>query len=78
MAHKIPVIYNRVFQVLVITARRGGGEEFLVVQIPVDLTTLDEAYYANGKHHSDTDKTRKKDVVLGYIHLSNSIHAGLL
>ena len=67
MGHKLPaMLSNRVFPVLVITARRGT-HAFVIVQIPVDISALTVAMYSNGRnlHEGDSAMKRKKPV-FGY------------
>lgn len=67
MCHKIPPpLNNRVFSVVVITARSIFTEAFLVVQIPVDITKVPAALYSNGRHKQAADSAqKKKDVTVG-------------
>ena len=72
MCHKLPaMLSNRVFPVLVVTAKRGK-HSFVVVQIPVDISGLREAMYSNGRNlrEGDTKRKRKKPI-LGYECQSN-------
>ena len=73
MGHKLPaMLSNRVFPVLVVTAKRGK-HSFVVVQIPVDISSLTAAMYSNGRnlHEGDCALKRKKPV-LGYECQSNT------
>ena len=65
MAHKIPPpLNNRVFCVAVATAKSTADPaRFLVVQIPVDITKVDKALYANGRNRTDEDSAIKKKAV---------------
>ncbi|KAL9076723.1 MAG: hypothetical protein Q9161_000708 [Pseudevernia consocians] len=65
MCHKLPaMLSNRVFSVLVVTAKRGK-HSFVVVQIPVDISGLTVAMYSNGRnlHEGDSAVKRKKPVL---------------
>lgn len=67
MCHELPaMLSNRVFPVLVVTAKRGK-HSFIVVQIPVDISGLETAMYSNGRnlHEGDSALKRKKPI-LGY------------
>ena len=67
MCHELPaMLSNRVFPVLVVTAKRGK-HAFVVVQIPVEISGLTVAMYSNGRnlHEGDSPVKRKKPV-LGY------------
>jgi hypothetical protein len=69
MAHKMPpLLTNRVFPVLVIKAKNTtkSPHSFIVVQIPLEISKLPAALYANGRHKQDTDSAqKKKDITLG-------------
>ncbi|KAI4733291.1 hypothetical protein E4T50_16150 [Aureobasidium sp. EXF-12298] len=69
MCHHIPPpLDNRAFPVLVVTARSAGPKDpsFLVVQIPVDITKLDNAMYSTHKNKLSGDTAEKrKPVTLG-------------
>ena len=66
MCHKLPAILsNRVFPVLVLTAKRGR-HAFIIVQIPVDVSSLTAAMYSNGRNRQDGDcALKRKKPVLG-------------
>ncbi len=68
MCHKLPFpMVPRVFPVLVITAKTGAAE-FIVVQIPVNLESLPEAFYSNGRNLKEgRSALQRKKPVLGYI-----------
>jgi hypothetical protein len=68
MCHKLPFpLAPRVFPVLVITAETGAAE-FVVVQIPVNLESLPEAFYSNGRNLKEgRSALQKKKPVLGYV-----------
>ncbi len=60
------MLSNRVFPVLVVTAKRGK-HSFVVVQIPVDISDLREAMYSNGRNLREGDsKVKRKKPILGY------------
>ena len=67
MCHKLPaMLSNRVFSVLVVTAKRGK-HSFVVVQIPVDISGLTVAMYSNGRNlHEGDSAVKRKKPVLGY------------
>ncbi|KAF2429874.1 hypothetical protein EJ08DRAFT_734607 [Tothia fuscella] len=70
MSHHIPFpLYNRTFPTLVISAidsAKTGTSSFVLVQIPVDLTSVLTALYSTGKNRTELRKARqKKKVVLG-------------
>lgn len=67
MCHKLPFpMSTRVFSVLVITAKTGT-QDFIVVQIPVDIKTLQEAFYSNGRNMKEGDSAlKRKKPILGY------------
>ena len=57
----------RVFPVLVVTAQTGA-RQFIVVQIPVNLESLPEAFYSNGRNLKEgTSALQRKKPVLGYV-----------
>lgn len=68
MCHKLPFpLAPRVFPVLVITAETGVAE-FVVVQIPVNLESLPEAFYSNGRNLKEgRSALQKEKPVLGYV-----------
>lgn len=67
MGHELPaMLSNRVFPVLVVTATTGRMA-FVVVQIPVDISSLAVAMYSNGRNlHEGDSKVKRKKSVLGY------------
>ena len=67
MGHELPaMLSNRVFPVLVVTAKRGK-HAFVVVQIPVDISGLTVAMYSNGRNLQEGDSAvKRKKPVLGY------------
>jgi hypothetical protein len=69
MCHHIPPpLDNRVFPVVVVTARSAGPKNpsFLVVQIPVDISKLDKAMYSTHKNKTAGDTSEKrKPITLG-------------
>ena len=77
MCHKLPLpLSPRVFPVLVITAKTGQ-DELVVAQIPVNIQSLQAAFYSNrrNEHQADTSLKRKR-MVIGYVpsSLSMSLH----
>ncbi len=66
MAHALPFPMSpRVFPVLALTANTGE-DQFVVVQIPINITTLPAAMYSNGRNVKDGDtEQKKKKPVLG-------------
>lgn len=58
---------SRVFPVLVVTAKTSPLS-FMVVQIPVNIKSLPEAFYSSGRNlkEGDTEIKRKRHV-LGYV-----------
>ena len=69
MAHHIPPpLNNRVFPVVVVTARSTPSVKpsFLVVQIPVDIVKVPQALYATGRNKQDGNTPKKqKDITMG-------------
>ncbi len=67
MCHELPaMLSNRVFPVLVVTAKKGR-HAFLVVQIPVNISGLPEAMYSNGRNLREGDaELKRKKPILGY------------
>lgn len=69
MAHKIPApLANRVFSVLVVKAKNvtTTPHSFIIVQVPVDVSKVPSALYANGRHKQEADTAqKKKDIVMG-------------
>jgi len=65
MAHKIPPpLNNRVFSVAIVTARsKATPTQFLVVQIPVDISRVSGALYSNGRNKTEGDDALKKKAV---------------
>ncbi|KAI4198545.1 MAG: hypothetical protein LQ346_002748 [Caloplaca aetnensis] len=68
MCHKLPPpLSTRVFPVVVITARTGK-DAFIVVQRPVDIRSLPEAFYSNGRNLREGDShLKRKSPVLGFV-----------
>lgn len=63
-----PPLANRVFSVLVVKGKITSKtpNSFIVVQIPVEISKLPGALYANGRHKQDADTAqKKKDVTMG-------------
>ncbi|KAL8731751.1 MAG: hypothetical protein Q9166_003198 [cf. Caloplaca sp. 2 TL-2023] len=64
ICHKLPFpLSTRVFPVLVVTAMTGT-QDFIVVQLPIKLDTLPEAFYSNGRNLKEGDNAlrRKKPI----------------
>ena len=60
------MLSNRVFPVLVLTAKRGK-HSFVVVQIPIDIRNLTAAFYSNSRNLKEgSDPLKRKKPVLGY------------
>lgn len=68
MCHKLPFpLSTRVFPVLVITAKTGT-HDFIVVQIPVNVESLPEAFYSNGRNLKEGDSSlKRKKPILGFV-----------
>ncbi|KAL8874091.1 MAG: hypothetical protein Q9174_000527 [Haloplaca sp. 1 TL-2023] len=72
MCHKLPFpLMPRVFPVLVISAMTNltpSPDDFIVVQIPVDIQKSPKAFYSNGRNciEGDTPIKRKK-AVIGFV-----------
>ncbi|KAL8906064.1 MAG: hypothetical protein Q9207_002248 [Kuettlingeria erythrocarpa] len=68
MCHKLPSPLSiRVFPVVVVTARTGKNA-FIVVQRPVDIKSLPEAFYSNGRNLQEGDSDlKRKSPVLGFV-----------
>ncbi|WPG98767.1 Hypothetical protein R9X50_00156300 [Acrodontium crateriforme] len=55
MAHKIPPpLNNRVFPVMILTARRASPAALIVVQVPVDTSKISTSKYCGGKGSKTT------------------------
>ena len=67
MCHQLPFpLSTRVFSVLVVTAKTGQ-DEFVVVQAPIDIRSLPQAFYSNGRNAREGDSAlKRKTPVLGY------------
>jgi hypothetical protein len=67
MGHQLPaMLSNRVFPVLVLTAKRGR-HSFVVVQIPIDIRDLTSAFYSNGRNLKEgSSSVKRQKSVLGY------------
>ncbi|KAL9638567.1 MAG: hypothetical protein Q9204_001450 [Flavoplaca sp. TL-2023a] len=75
MCHKLPFpLSKRVFSVLVITATTGR-EDFVVVQLPVEIGTLQEAFYSNGRNLTEgsTALKRKKPIMGKYMSIERCV-----
>ena len=56
---------QRVFSTLVISAYLEP-DDFIVAQIPIDISRLDEALYSNGKNlTAGNDPLKRKKITLG-------------
>ncbi len=68
MCHKLPPPLSiRVFPVVVVTARTGKNA-FIIVQRPVDIKSLPEAFYSNGRNLQEGDSDlKRKSPVLGSV-----------
>ena len=66
MCHRLPaMLSNRVFPVLILTAKRGK-HAFIVVQIPIDIRNLSESMYSNGRNQTmGGSKLKRQKPVLG-------------
>lgn len=71
MCHNLPFpLSPRVFPLLVVTAKTGPLS-FLVVQIPVNLNSLQEAFYSSGRNSKEGDtEVKRKRIVMGYVAVS--------
>ena len=72
MCHKLPFpLKPRVFPVLVISATTNltpNPDDFIVVQIPVDVRNLPEAFYSNGRNYLEGDTSiERKKAVIGFV-----------
>ena len=67
MCHQVPApLSPRVFSVLVATARQAAEDSILVVQVPVDISELPQAFYSNGRNLKEGEGgVRRKKVVMG-------------
>ena len=72
------MLSNRVFPVLIVTAKRGK-KSLVVVQIPVDVRNLSASFYSNGRNLNEGDSLIKRQKpVLGYyscLHAKSLLHA---
>lgn len=60
MCHELPAILsNRVFPVLIVTAKRGK-HSFVVVQIPIDIHNLTASMYSSGRNMTEGDSSLKR------------------
>ena len=75
MCHELPaMLSNRVFPVLILTAKRGK-HAFIIVQIPVDVSGLTAAMYSNGRNLQEGDcALKRKKPVLGCGNESLALH----
>ena len=67
MCHKLPwPLQNRVFPVLVITAKGPQKHSFIVTQIPVDISNVTSAFYSNKRNlHDGKSRIKRKSAILG-------------
>ncbi|KAI4253911.1 MAG: hypothetical protein L6R42_007402 [Xanthoria sp. 1 TBL-2021] len=67
MCHKLPFpLSTRVFPVLVITATTGE-QDFIVVQLPVEIGTIQEAFYSNGRNLTEgSSALKRKRPIMGF------------
>ena len=67
MCHELPFpYYNRVFSVVVLTARGPDTDSLIVVQLPIDISALPEAFYSNGTNKTvGTAGKNREPVVAG-------------
>lgn len=68
MCHQLPaILLNRVFPVLVLTAKTGQ-HDFIVVQVPVNIEKVSSAMYSNGRNLTEGDSDiKRKEPVFGYV-----------
>ena len=66
MCHELPFpLSPRVFSILVVTAKTGRFD-FIIAQIPVDIRSLPEAFYSNGRNIREGDSAlKRKKTILG-------------
>ena len=72
MCHQMPPpLANRVFPVVVVTAKTGP-DSFVVVQMPVDLTDFPDGdvLYTNGRNKRDADSALKKKKITSGVYVS--------
>ncbi|KAI9663458.1 MAG: hypothetical protein M1831_002467 [Alyxoria varia] len=61
MCHELPGPLNkRLFTTLVVRAKTRA-QSFVVAQIPVDISNVSQALYANGRHRTDGDSEKTRD-----------------
>lgn len=74
MCHKLPFpLLPRVFPELVVTANTGPFS-FVVVQIPVNISSLPYAFYVRGRNITEADsEIKRKKAVIGYVGLSSCV-----
>ena len=67
MCHKLPwPLQNRVFSVLVITAKGPRKHSFIVVQMPVDISNVTSAFYSNKRNlYEGESRLKQKKVISG-------------
>lgn len=70
MCHHLPwPVCNRVFSALVISAKTSD-DSFIIVRIPVDITTFSQAFYSNGRHAVEGDPANKYGPIVQGIYTS--------
>ncbi|MCJ1464693.1 hypothetical protein MMC07_003306 [Pseudocyphellaria aurata] len=78
ICHRLPFpLSPRAFPELVVTAKTGPLS-FIVVQIPVNISSLPEAFYSNARNskEGDTEIKRKRPVLGAYISIERCRIAG--
>ncbi|KAI9770693.1 MAG: hypothetical protein M1835_006517, partial [Candelina submexicana] len=70
MCHHLPwPVYNRTFSILVMSAKTSGSS-FVIVRIPLDLSTLPQAFYSSGRHIREGDTAQKRKPLVQGIYTS--------
>ena len=70
MCHELPgPLTKRLFTTLVVRAKLRV-QSLIVAQIPVDISNVSQALYANGRHRQDGDSEKKRDKVTNGIYTS--------
>lgn len=65
MCHELPFPYNnRVFSVVVLTAKGPDPDSLIVVQLPIDISALPEAVYSNGTNKTVGTAGKKREPVV--------------
>ncbi len=67
MCHKLPFpLSTRVFSVLVVTAKTGT-QGFIIVQLPVHIDIMQEAFYSNGRNLKEgTSALKRRKPIMGF------------